>query len=359
MNNLKQMITSIDLDHLLKIFDMQIAIAVLLFFIFFRTVFARMIIKIYYRITKCKKNPKESSMYKPLRTFFILMGIFCAANILPLSKQISYIINNIFKIVIIFYCTRALTALITEDSAFFKKFFKKSENKALDRFVCKGIRGFFWVIFVFIALNELGYDLTKFNGLIAGLGIGSAAIALAAQELVKNILSGATILTDKPFIIGDWIEVGTYQGTVIDITFRSTRIKSLDNTVITIPNSTITSTYVINWNRLNSRRFECVLNLNLNTPTEKVRKIIKETKLVLANNPKVIKETINVSLDAITAYSTNIKIFLYVTESDYIKYLKCKEDILCSLLFLAEKENIELAYPTQTLYVKGKGALGE
>ena len=359
MNNFKQMITSIDLDHLLKIFDIQIAIAVLLFFIFFRNVFAKIVIKIYYKITKCKKNPKESSMYKPLRTFFILMGVFGAANVLPLGSQLAYTINNIFKIILMFYITRAITALITEDSAVFKKFFKKSENKALDKFICKAIRGFFWIIFIFIALNEIGYDLTKFNGLIAGLGIGSAAIALAAQELVKNILSGATILTDKPFIIGDWIEVGTYQGTVIDITFRSTRIKSINNTVITIPNSTITSTYVINWNRLNSRRFDCELNLNLNTSTEKVRKIIKEIKLVLANNPNVTKETINVSFDSITAYSTNIKIFLYVTESDYIKFLKCKEDILCSLLFLAEKENIELAYPTQTLYVKGKEFLGE
>lgn len=359
MSNFKQMITSIDLDHLLKIFDIQIAIAVLIFFILFRTFFARIIIKIYYKLTKNKKNPKESSMYRPLKIFFIVIGIFCAINILPISKQFSYIINKIFKIVIIYYCTKAIAALITEDSILLKNFFKNSNNKAVDKFICKGIRAFIWIVFVFIALNEMGYDVTKFNGLIAGLGIGSAAIALAAQDLVKSILSGVTILTDKPFIIGDYIEVGTYQGTVVDITVRSTRIKALDNTVITIPNSTITSTYVINWNRLNSRRFECVLNLSLNTPTEKIRKIIKEIKLVLANNPKVIKETISVSLDAITSYSSNIKIFLYVTEADYTKYLKCKEDLLCSLLFLAEKENIDLAYPTQTLYVKGKETLGE
>jgi len=118
--------------------------------------------------------------------------------------------------------------------------------------MCKIIRCVIWIIYIFICISEIGYDL---SGLLTALGLGSAALALAAQDLVKSLISGVSILTDKPFVIGDWIEVGEYQGTVIDITFRSTRIKSNNNSVITIPNSTITSTYVINWNRLTSRRF--------------------------------------------------------------------------------------------------------
>ena len=203
-------------------------------------------------------------------------------------------------------------------------------------------------------MNELGYTeiLKGLGGLATGLGIGSAALALAAQDIVKSMLSGVAILTDKPFVIGDWIEVGEFQGTVIDITFRSTRIKSYNNAVVTIPNSTITSTYVVNWNRLTSRRFDCVLNLSLETTSEKIKKIVNEIKLLLQNNPKVIKETVEVTLDAISTCSSNIKIFLYVRESEYSKFLKEKQEILCSLLQLVEKENIELAYPTQTLYVK-------
>lgn len=356
MNNIKQMITSIDLDNLLKIFDIQIAIAILIFFILFKGILSRFLIKIYYIFSKSKKNPKESSMYKPLNIFFVCLGIFCAINIFPISKQVLYILNKIFKIIVIYYITKAISTLITEDSAWFKKVFKRSENKAVDRFICKIIRGVLWLIFIFITLSEMGYTNVSnaLGGIVTGLGIGSAAIALAAQDLVKSLISGATILTDKPFIIGDWIEVGQYQGTVVDITFRSTRIKSFNNAVITIPNSIITSDYVINWNRLTSRRFDCILSLSLDTPTDKIRKIIKEIKLVLDNDPKVIKGTVQVSLDAISAYSSDIKIFLYVNEADYIKFLKAKEDILCSLLFVTEKENISLAYPAQTVYVKGK-----
>lgn len=354
MDNLKQMITSIDLDSLLKLFDLQIALAVLIFFILFRKIFSSIIIKIYYKIIKRKKNPKESSMYKPLNIFFVLLGLFLTINTLPLSAQFLVIMNDIFQVIVLYYITKAITTIITEDSRLFKKVFKRSDNKAVDKFICKIIRVIIWIIFVIISLRVVGFTFNGMGALITGLGIGSAAVALAAQDMVKSLLSGFTILTDKPFVVGDWIEVSTYQGTVIDITFRSTRIKSYDNTVITIPNSTITSTYVINWNRLTSRRFDCKLHLGLDTPSEKIRKFIREIRLVLENNPMVIKETVQVSLHEITMASCEIKIFLYVREADYNRFLDIKEELLCSMLFVAEKENIELASPRQNVYLRGK-----
>lgn len=359
MENIRQMLNSIDLNNLLKLFDIQIAIAVFLFFFVFRTIFSRILIKIYYKFTKCKKNPKDSQMYKPLNIFFVLLGIYCMIHILPTSDNVLKLMNDAFRVIVIYYITKAISTLINEDSILFKKVIKNTKNKAVDRFVCKIIKVFLWLIFLVVALNELGFELDGLSGLITGLGIGSAALALAAQDMVKSIISGFTILTDKPFIIGDWIEVGQYSGTVVDITFRSVRIKAINNTVITIPNSIITSDYVVNWNRLNSRRFDCTLNLNLDTSTEKVRNIIKEIKLVLKNNPDVIQETIQVYLDGISSYSIDIGIYLYINVSDYVGYLRIKENILCSLLFLAEKENIDLAYPSQTVYVQGKEKMEE
>ena len=354
MASIQETIASIDLDHLLKIFDFQIAIGILIFFILFRGLFAKILIKISSIITRSKKDPKNSSMYKPLCVFFVMLGIYCTINILPTSKQVLYIMNKIFRIVVTYYITRIITTLINTDSIILYKFLKMSKNTAVNKFLCTIIRGFLWIVFIIISFYELGYDLSKFNGLAAGLGIGSAAIALAAQDVVKSILSGITILTDKPFVVGDWIEVGEYQGNVIDITFRSTRIKSYNNAVITIPNSTITSTYVVNWNRLTSRRFDCILNLSLDTSSEKIKKIVKEIKLMLQNDPKIIKETVEVTLNEISHSSCDIKIFLFVREAVYSDFLKAKQDILCNLLYLLEKENVDLAYPTQTLYIKRK-----
>lgn len=354
MTEIKEWLTAINLEDLLKIFDLQISLAVFILFFMFRKIFSRIIIKIYYRIIKSKKNPKDSTMYKPLKKFFVLLGLFCTIHILPLNKQFLYYINQAFGVIIAYYITKAISTLITEDSIIMKNIFKDTSDKAVNKFICKLIRVFLWIVFVFVAIAILGLKLDGLGALVTGLGIVSAATALAAQDLVKSMLSGAAILTDKPFVIGDWIEVEQFQGTVIDITFRSTRIKAYNNAVVTIPNSLITSSYVVNWDRLTSRRFDCILTLSWDTTSEKVKKIVKEMKLILQNDPEVIKETVEVSLNNITSYGSEIKIYLYVREADYSKYLKAKQDILCSLLYLIEKENVDLAYPSQTLFVKGK-----
>lgn len=358
MDKLKQMVTSIDLDNLIKLFDIQIAIGVLLFFVLLRGVLASLLIKIYYMIIKSDKVVKESSMYKPLNSFFVLLGIFCMINILPTSNDILVFIDAAFSIVLIYFITKAISTLLTIDSVLGKKVFKNSKNTPVNKFLCVFAKIVLWIVAFLIVLEKLGFDVRIFSGLFAGLGVASAAAALAAQDMVKSMLSGVAILTDKPFVIGDWIEVDKYQGSVIDITFRSTRIKSFDNSVITIPNSTITSNYVVNWNRLTSRRFDCMLNLALDTPSEKIQKMVKEIKVILQNDPNVIKETVEVNLHEITASSCNIKIFLYVKEAEYAKFLKAKQNMLCNILYLFEKENIDLAYPTQNIYIKGKDEAG-
>lgn len=354
MDKVKQMITSIDLDSLLKLFDLQIAIGVLLFFILLRKVLSTIVIKIYYKLTKSEKIAKESSMYKPLNTFFVLLGVFCMINILPTSNEVLVFMDAAFYIILIYFITKAISTLLTEDSIVGKRIFRNSKNTAVNRFICIAAKIILWIVSFLIVMAKLGIDVSIFSGLFAGLGVASAAAALAAQDTVKSILSGIAILTDKPFVIGDWIEVDKYQGTVIDITFRSTRIKSYDNSVVTIPNSTITTNYVVNWNRLTSRRFDCVLSLALDTPSDKIQKMVREIKLVLENDPNVIKETVQVNLYDITNTSCNIKIYLYVREAEYAKFLKAKQNMLCNILYLFEKENVDLAYPTQNVYIKRK-----
>ena len=346
------LLSKIDLNSLLTIFDIQVAISIVVLVFLFRGVLAKFIIKIAYIVLKKeKKDPKQSEMYTVIKNMILIIGIYIALCIIPKGERITYIVNEAFKIISIVFITKCITALIKRDSKYFKKILNKSENDTVNDFLCKFIRGMVWVVSIFIIFSEIGIDL---SGLVTGLGIGSAAIALAAQELVKNLISGASILTDKPFVIGEWIEVGTFAWTVVDITFRSTRIRTVNNTLVTIPNSVITSEYVINWNKLKSRRLDLVLGLELNTPTEKIRKILKEIKLVLASNPHVIEETIQVNLAEIVNYSNSIKMLMYVNETNYIKFLNIKEEILCSLLILVEKENIELAYPTQAVYLKNQ-----
>lgn len=353
MNKIAELLTKIDLNSLITIFDIQIALAIIIISFLFKSVISKFIIKIVYIFSKHEKtNVKNSKMYAPLKRMVLYVGIYIALRIIPTSKQIAYYLNEIFKVITIIFITKGITSIMTKDSKLFKRILNISEDDTVNDFFCKLFRLLTWIVSIFIIMTELGFNLT---GLATGLGIVSAVIALAAQELVKNLLSGFSILTDKPFVLGDWIEVGEYAGSVIDISFRSTRIKTTNNSIITIPNSIIASEYVINWNRLKSRRLDLILSLNLNTPTEKIKKTIKEIKLVLKNNPKVIEDTVQVHFDQIDNSSNKIKIFLYINETEYLKFLNAKQEVLCSLLTLIEKENIELAYPTQTIYVKNTG----
>ncbi len=354
MEVIKQWLSTIDINRLLTIFDIQIAIGVFVFFIIFRNAFTKLIIMFYYKLIKKKKNHKESSMYGIFNVFFVLLGLYLAVRILYKNAQIVYFANKTFEVILIYCVTRGISSQLVVDSLLMKKLFKGQEN-AINQLICNLLKILLWIVFLFIIINLLGFDLSGFGGLVTGLGIVSAVAALAAQDMVKSILSGLVILTDKPFTIGDWIEVGDYEGTVIDITFRSVRLKSYNNAIVTIPNSTITQTYVSNWNKLTSRRFDCTLGLSLNTPTEKVRKVIKEIRTTLKNHKDVISDTVTVCLNDITTGSINIKIFLYMSETNYGLSLMVRQDIYCSLLYLMEKEDIELvSYPTQTVYLNGK-----
>lgn len=349
MRNIRAFLSQINVKDLIKIFNIQIAIAIILVFIIFRKLFSQIILKIIFWLTKNKKKVKDSKIYKILNNFWIFVGIYCSTRMLKLSLEARVHINTIFEIICIIFVTNVINSFITKDSKWFRKYINHSKNDAVNNFVCKIARGIVWIISGYIIIKELGYDLT---GLVAGFGVGSVIISLAAQDTVKSLLSGAVILTDKPFDIGDFIEVGNHKGTVIDITFRSTRIKATDNSIITIPNSTVTSEYIVNWNRLKSRRLEFVLSLSMETTSEKIKNVVEKIKLVLKNNPDVLPDTVQVNLDQISSYSSDIKIFLYINETDYIRFLNVKEKIYCNILELVERENIDLAYPTQTVYVK-------
>ena len=201
----------------------------------------------------------------------------------------------------------------------------------------------------FIVLSELGYDL---GGLVAGLGIGSAALALAAQDFVKSIIGGISIITDKTFEIGDFIEVGTFQGTVIDLTFRSTKVKDLSNAIIAIPNSVIVTEYVKNWSKLKNRRLEMKLRLDLNSSTETINRCMSNITTMLKTDKDVIDETVSVRLSNIENDANIILIVAYINTAAYDEFMLIKERINCNILEILEKENIELVYPTQKVYMK-------
>lgn len=351
MVNIIELIKTINVDYLIKYAKI---IAIILIFQLIGPVIARVIIGIVHKVIKSDKKSTESGFYGPLKTFFYVLGFYISIYILGTTKGIEKVANKVLKLIIIGLFSKGLADSLTPDSFIFSLRNKGDENKkpeAINGLICKIMRVVIYLIAIFVIITELGYDL---SGLFAGLGIASAAVALAAQDVVKSLLGGFTILTDKPFEIGDYIEVGVYSGTVADITFRSTRIRAINNSIITIPNSLITSEYIINWNKLESRIIDTKLRISLEATTEQINRCISKITTVLKANEEVKDDTIEVHLSEISADCNTISIRTYVKVTDFSAYLKSKDRIYCDILDVLERENIDLVYPTQTVYTKNR-----
>ena len=216
-------------------------------------------------------------------------------------------------------------------------------------FLLKIARAIIYVVATFIVIMLLGINL---NALIAGLGIGGVIITLAAQDTAKNLFGGLVIFLDKPFTVGDWIEMSPFEGTVEDITFRSTRIRTFENSVVNIPNSIISESSVINWSKMEKRRYKTNLCIQLDTPLEKLEKLQARIREMLQEKEGIYDESIIVKFDEIKDNGINILVCSYTDSVDYLSYLAEKENINCKIMKIIREENIELAYDTKTVYVK-------
>lgn len=337
-----------------NIIDIGIGLAIIVFFKIFSSSLAYIIVKMFKFKVKDKKKIKENGFYKPLKTFFMLLGIYIGFMVLKLPENIFNIITKIFKICTIILVAKGFANLFDSHSETFAKIGAKLHidgNDTTINFFSKVAKALVYVIAGFILISELGYDL---GGLAAGLGISSVVIALAAQDIAKSFLAGISIISDRPFEIGDFILVGTFSGTVEDITFRTTRIRDAENQVIVLPNSMLTTANIINATKREKRRFYLLLTLELNTPLEKVADLNENIKLALNTHPNITKESIRVFFENISINGIDISINFYTDITDSAEFMKFKEEINYTLLDMINQANIKIAYPSQSIYMKNE-----
>lgn len=332
--------------------DIGIGLAIIVIFKIISSPIAYMIVKMFKFKVKDKNKIKNNGFYKPLKSFFVILGIYIGFMVLKLPADIFAVITKIFKICVILLATKGFSNLFDSNSESFAKLREKLNfdgNDTTINFFSKVAKALIYIIAGFILITELGYNL---GGLATGLGISSVVIALAAQDIAKSFLAGISIISDRPFEIGDYITVGDLSGTVEDITFRTTRIRNADNQVIVLPNSVLTDNNIINSSKRDCRRLRIVLTLELDTPLEKVTQLTENIKLALTTHPQVINETVKVFFETISADGIDLSIDLKTSALEYIDYLKFKEEINYTLLDMVNQAKIGLAYPSQSIYLK-------
>ena len=198
--------------------------------------------------------------------------------------------------------------------------------------------------------NQLGFPAYS---VLAGLGVGSFAIAIAARDSLANTLGSVLIMFEKPFRVGHWIKVGENEGTVEDVGFRSTRIRTFYDSLISIPNNEVVNTVVDNFGLRIMRRQRFFVQITYDTPREKVEEFVAGIKQLIVDHPMTDDENFHARFNGFGESGLDILVYFFLQVPDYVTELEERERILVQILDLAKVVGVEFAFPTRTLHVEG------
>jgi MscS family membrane protein len=275
-------------------------------------------------------------------------GVWFALARMTFPDEVLTVIDKVYWMMIALTITWLLARLV---DAVIKEYIipltQKSENDLDDQVVPiirKAIRATIWILGVIVAMNNAGYNV---GALLAGLGIGGLALAMAAKDTVANIFGGITIFTDKPFKINDRVKINGFDGTITEIGIRSTRLKTLENRIVTIPNSKFTDGMVENVSSEPSRKVVLKLGLIYDTTAEKVQNGMKALQ-VIVDESDALEENSVISFTEFGDFSLGI-LFIYYIKKD-ADIMGTQTHVNMEIKNRFEKLEIEMAFPTQTVY---------
>ena len=287
--------------------------------------------------------------------FLYVIAISFSSSILtvnaPIKIFLRHVINIASGLIIIYFIFRIMDILVV----YLGEKAGKTETKLDDMLipiVGKTIKIFSIVITILFILNNLGYNITS---LIAGLGLGGLAVAMAAQDTLKNFFGAVAIFADRPYTIGDRVVVEGVDGPIEQIGLRSTRIRTLDGTLVTIPNSRMADAIINNIQKRPTRKTMNTIGVTYNTSIQKVHRAIEIIRGIMKGHPGT--ENHLVYWKDYGPYSLNIFTIHWCKYLGYDKYLECLQEMNFQIKEAFEKEGIEFAFPSQTLYLQNDKSL--
>lgn len=249
----------------------------------------------------------------------------------------------------VLYRTVDLIAVVLEDRA------AKSANKFDDLLVPlvrKSLKLFVIAFGLVFIAQAMGHNIAT---LLAGLGIGGVAIALAAQDLVKNLFGSLMVIVDRPFQVGDWVYIGGTEGTVEEVGFRSTRIRTFYNSVITLPNANLINTAVDNYGARRYRRWSTHLSLPYSTSADKIEAFCEGVRELIRRHSYTRKDAFEVHLNKFGPHSLEVMLYVFFEVPDWSTELRERHRLALDILRLASELGVEFAFPTQSLYLQRPG----
>jgi len=204
---------------------------------------------------------------------------------------------------------------------------------------------------VFVADN-LDLDISS---LLAGLGIGGLAVALAAQDIVKNLFGSLMVILDRPFAVGDWVVIDDIEGTVAEVGFRSTRVRTFYNSLVTVPNARLISAAVDNYGARRYRRWSTVLGVTYDTSPDRLEAFCEGIRLLIRQHPDTRKDAFEVHVNTFSASSIDIMLYMFFDTADWSQELAARHRLAIAILRLAKSLGVAFAFPTQTVHLASPG----
>jgi len=292
---------------------------------------------------------------QPLSWLILLLGIWGSITILSPPSDILPILAIIERIgrgVSIMLLGWFLWRLIDGLSVYAAARSAKTDSVLDDQlvpFVGKTLKLFLCITGVLVVAQNMGYSV---SGLIASMGIGGIAIAMAAKDTIANLFGSVMLLVDRPFSVGDWIKTSEFEGVVEEIGFRSTRIRTFAKTLVNVPNSLLANMVIDNIDARSKRRIKMRIGITYTTSTEKMQQAIVGIEQILKEHQGVDQEFSLVKFDNFEDSALSIFLYYFSKDKDWTAYLQVRQEVNMLIMQLLQSLDLEFAFPSQTLYIE-------
>ncbi len=316
--------------------------------------------KVIYPIAKKTRSRYDDlffqSIRKPAEWLVVIIGAYIAIQILRLPVEpvnIKHGAIALIKLLATFDLAWVLYNFVGLLETFLEGWVSKTESTLDDHllpFIRKSLRAFVIFLAVIMMIQNLGYSI---SGLLASLGIGGLAVALAAKDTLSNIFGSFMILLDRPFHVGDWVKAGDLEGIVEEVGFRSTKIRTFAKTQITVPNNVIANLAIDNISRRPQRRIKLNVGVTYETKPEEMRQAVSDIREMLAGHPAIDQEFFLVNFTEFGASSLDILVYCFTKTVVWKDYLDIREDVCLKIMTILEGLGLEIAFPSRSIYLRG------
>lgn len=354
-----EFITYLTEGTVLGIDTWRLAIATFIIFLSFLARFAVRLVFKSVLASKARQSDAEwddeivNKIPAPLGAFIQLVIWYFAVLILQLPEEPVHLTPYLLKgleVAAAFAMTWLLLRIIDVVSNASLRAAAKTDSRLDDQLIPlirKTVKTVVCVLVIVQIIQNLGYSITS---VLAGLGVGGLALALAAQDTVANLFGSLVVFADKPFQMGDWIECNGVEGTVEEVGFRTTRVRKFDKSLVILPNSTFSSNPITNFSSRPIRRIDMVVGLTYETSSSQMQLFLKTVRELIKNHNDIDQKFNFVHFVEFNASSLDVRIYCFTKSTVWVKHLEAQEDIMLKVMDICEEQGLEIAFQTQTIY---------